>query len=144
MWIIPILIIALIAAGFVIGGKEAGSGMTLSWILWNGALAAFGALIAAAHPVAILVSFVGAPITSLCPFIGVGIVSGIVQAFLCKPQVKDLENIADDAGSIKGFYRNKILRVLLVFLLSSIGSSIGTFVAGADIIAAFSRLFNQG
>ncbi len=144
MWIIPILIIALIAAGFVIGGKEAASGMTLSWILWNGALAAFGALIAAAHPVAILVSFIGAPITSLCPFIGVGIVSGIVQAFLCKPQVKDLENIADDAGSIKGFYRNKILRVLLVFLLSSIGSSIGTFVAGADIIAAFSRLFNQG
>lgn len=143
MWIIPVLIVALIAAGFVIGGKEAGSGMTLSWVLWNGALAAFGALIAAAHPVAILVSFVGAPITSLCPFIGVGIVSGIVQAFLCKPQVKDLENIADDAGSIKGFYRNKILRVLLVFLFSSIGSSIGTFVAGADIIATFSRLFNR-
>ena len=141
MWIIPVLIVALIAAGFVIGGKDVGSGMTLSWILWNGGLAAFGALIAAAHPAAILVSFVGAPITSLCPFIGVGIISGIVQAFMCKPQVKDLENIAENAGSVKGFYKNKILRVLLVFLLSSIGSSIGTFVAGADIIAAFSRIF---
>lgn len=143
MWIIPAFIIALIAAGFVIGGKDAGSKMTLSWILWNGGLAALGALLAAAHPLAILVSFIGAPITSLCPFIGVGIVSGIVQAFLCKPQVKDLERLADDAASLKGFYRNKILRVLLVFFLSSVGSSAGTFIAGADIIAAFSRLFSK-
>lgn len=143
MWIIPAFIIALIAGGFVIGGKDAGSKMTLSWILWNGSLAALGALLAAAHPLAILVSFIGAPITSLCPFIGVGLVSGIVQAFLCKPQVKDLEKLADDAASLKGFYRNKILRVLLVFFLSSAGSSAGTFIAGADIIAAFSRLFTK-
>lgn len=143
MWIIPALIIALIAAGFVIGGKQAGSKMALGWFIWNGSLAAIGALLAAAHPAAILVSFIGAPITSLCPFIGIGIVSGIVQAFFCKPQVKDLENLADDAGSLKGFYRNKILRVLLVFILSSIGSSIGTFVAGADIIATFSRLLGK-
>lgn len=143
VWIIPILIVALIAAGFIFGGKKAGADMTISWILWNGALAAIGALAAAAHPLAILVSFIGAPVTSLCPFIGVGIVSGIVQAFICKPKVKDLENLADDAGSVKGFYRNKILRVLLVFLLSSIGSSIGTFVAGADIIASLAAIFKK-
>lgn len=142
MWIIPVLIVALIAAGFVLGGKKAGADMTLSWIIWNGALAGIGALAAAAHPLTILVSIVGAPITSLCPFIGVGIVAGIVQAAICKPQVKDLENLADDAGSVKGFYRNKILRVLLVLILASIGSSIGTFVAGADIIAAFTQIFN--
>lgn len=142
-WIIPALIVALIALGFVIGGKKAGSEMTFSWILWNGSLAALGAIISAAHPLTILVSFIGAPITSLCPFIGVGIVAGIVQAFICKPQVKDLENISDDAGSLKGFYRNKILRVLLVFFLTSIGSSVGTFVAGADIIATFAKLFGK-
>lgn len=141
MWIIPLLIIALITAGFIIGGKEAGSEMTLSWILWNGILAALGALIAAAHPLVVLVSFIGAPITSLCPFIGVGIVSGILQALIRKPQVKDLENLSEDAASIKGFYRNKILRILLVLFFASIGSSIGTFVAGADIISAFSQLF---
>lgn len=143
MWVIPLLIVGLIAAGFVLGGKKAGTDMTLSWILWNGALAAVGALVAAAHPLAILVSFVGAPITSLCPFVGVGIVSGILQAFLCKPQVKDLESLSEDAGSVKGFYRNKILRVLMVFFFSSIGSSVGTFVAGIDIIAAFAQIFNS-
>lgn len=142
VWIIPVIIISLIVLGFIFGGKKAGTDMTLSWIIWNGALAGIGALIAAAHPVTILVSILGAPVTSLCPFIGVGIVAGIVQAAICKPQVKDLENLTDDASSIKGFYRNKILRVLLILILSSIGSSIGTFVAGADIIALFSQIFN--
>ena len=117
--------------------------MALNWILWNGILAGLGALIAGGNPLTILVSFVGAPVTSLCPFIGVGIVAGIVQAAICKPQVKDLETLSDDAGSIKGFYKNKILRVLLVFLLSSVGSSIGTFAAGAGIVINLSEIISK-
>lgn len=143
MWLIPALIVAVIAFGFYIGGKDAGSKMALNWILWNGILAGLGALIAGGNPLTILVSFVGAPVTSLCPFIGVGIVAGIVQAAICKPQVKDLETLSDDAGSIKGFYKNKILRVLLVFLLSSIGSSIGTFAAGAGIVINLSEIISK-
>lgn len=142
-WAIPIIIIAMIGVGFYFGGKEKGFQMTLSWVLWNGALAAIGAVAALAHPVAILVSFLAAPLTSLCPLIGVGIVSGIMQAVLCKPKVKDLETLNDDAGSLKGFYKNRILKVLLVFLLSSIGSSIGTFVAGADIITKIAGIFHK-
>lgn len=143
MWLIPALIVAVIAFGFYIGGKDAGSKMALNWILWNGILAGFGALIAGGNPLTILVSFVGAPVTSLYPFIGVGIVAGIVQAAICKPQVKDLETLSDDAGSIKGFYKNKILRVLLVFLLSSVGSSIGTFAAGAGIVINLSEIISK-
>lgn len=143
MWLIPALIVAVIAFGFYIGGKDAGSKMALNWILWNGILAGLGALIAGGNPLTILVSFVGAPVTSLCPFIGVGIVAGIVQAAICKPQVKDLETLSDDAGSIKGFYKNKILRVLLVFLLSSVGSSIGTFAAGTGIVINLSEIISK-
>lgn len=143
MWLIPALIVAVIAFRFYIGGKDAGSKMALNWILWNGILAGLGALIAGGNPLTILVSFVGAPVTSLCPFIGVGIVAGIVQAAICKPQVKDLETLSDDAGSIKGFYKNKILRVLLVFLLSSVGSSIGTFAAGAGIVINLSEIISK-
>ena len=143
MWLIPALIVAVIAFGFYIGGKDAGSKMALNWILWNGILAGLGALIAGGNPLTILVSFVGAPVTSLCPFIGVGIVAVIVQAAICKPQVKDLETLSDDAGSIKGFYKNKILRVLLVFLLSSVGSSIGTFAAGAGIVINLSEIISK-
>lgn len=142
-WIIPVLIVVLIALGFIFGGRTTGREMVGSWIVWNGMLAAIGTLLAAGHPLTVLVAFIGAPITSLCPFIGVGVLTGIVQAVFCKPKVSDMETLQDDVTAFKGWYRNRILRVLLVFLLSSIGSSIGTFVAGAGILKTFSRFFSK-
>lgn len=139
-WLIPLIILGFIAAGFVYGGSKAGTAMLSSWILWNGVPSAVLSILALAHPVTILVSFVAAPFTSLCPFIGVGFVSGIVQAIVCKPKVHDIETLQQDVQSIKGFYRNRILRVLLVFILSSIGSSLGTFIGGADVIRTFSEI----
>ncbi|MBO7122363.1 MAG: TraB/GumN family protein [Treponema sp.] len=133
-WTIPALIVALIALGFYFGGKKMGGQFVGSWVIWNGALAAIGTLIAAGHPLTILIAFLGAPITSLCPLVGVGLLTGIVQALVKKPKVKDMETLADDAESLKGFYSNRITRVLLVFILSSLGSSIGTFAAGATIV----------
>jgi len=128
-WIIPLLIVGLITAGFFRAGFSASLEMLRYWILWNGSLAALGCIIALGHPLAILISFAGAPVTSLNPFIGVGILSGLVQALVRKPRVCDAENIAEDVTSLKGAYRNRISRVLLVFFLSSLGSSIGTFVS---------------
>jgi len=138
-FIIPVAIIALIAAGFIRAGTETGFSMILQWILWNGSLAALGAIIALAHPLAILVSFLGAPITSLNPFIGVGILSGLVQAALRKPRVCDVQNITEDTTSLKGIYRNRITRALMVFFLSSLGSVVGTFVSAGTIASLFSR-----
>ena len=140
-WIIPIAIIALVALGFALGGKHVGSEMIGSWILWNASLAALGTLIAGGHPITIVSAAVGAPITSLTPVIGVGLVTGVVQAYFCKPKVSDMENLQTDAGSIKGWYRNRLLRVLLVFLLSTLGSSAGTFIAGAGIVKSFGAFF---
>jgi pheromone shutdown-related protein TraB len=128
-FIIPAAVIALVAAGFLRAGTATGFSMMLKWVLWNGSLAAIGACIALAHPLAILVSFLGAPITSLNPFIGVGILSGLVQVTFVKPRVSDVQDIMEDAAGLKGWYRNRITRALLVFFLSSIGSSIGTFVS---------------
>ena len=142
VWAIPVLILALIAAGFVYGGMTKGLNLVGSWVFWNALLAALGALAAGGHPLAILVSAVGAPFTSLCPFVGVGMLSGIVQAIFCKPKVKDLENVQDDI-SVKGFYRNRLLRVLLVFFLSSLGSSIGTFVGGSTIVVSVAAFFKS-
>ena len=144
-WIIPVLIIAFIAAGFLLsffrGDFSEFQNMLKLWVLWNGSLAALGCIIALGHPLAILVSFLGAPITSLNPFIGVGILSGLVQAAVRKPRVSDAENISTDAASLKGVYRNRITRILLVFFLSSLGSSIATFVSGAGIVNSLIKIF---
>ncbi|MCF0224168.1 MAG: TraB/GumN family protein, partial [Fibrobacter sp.] len=136
-WTIPAVIVGLIVAGFIYGGAKLGSQMIVSWVLANAIPAGIGSVIAAAHPLTILVSMVAAPFTSLCPFIGVGFVAGILQAIICKPKVHDMETLQDDVMSLKGWYKNRILRVLLVLLLSSLGSSIGTFAGFADIVGKF-------
>ena len=128
-FILPLIIILLLVFGFIRGGAGMSLSMLITYILWNGSLAALGAIIALAHPLAILVSFFGAPITTMVPFVGVGIFSGIVQATIRKPRVGDTETIIDDVGTLRSFYRNRITRALLVFFLSSLGSSIGTFIS---------------
>ncbi len=134
-WIIPVIIIGLLVAGFIVGGKDAGITNIWLWIIWNGSLAAIGTIIAGGNIITIICAFCTAPLTSLCPLIGVGFVTGIIQAVISKPKVSDMETLQDDVCSLKGFYKNRILKVLLVFFLSSLGSSIGTFAGGADVLA---------
>ncbi|MDR3277066.1 MAG: TraB/GumN family protein [Treponema sp.] len=128
-WIIPVILLALIGLGFFRSGVEVSLAMLLRWVLWNGSLAALGALIALGHPLSILVSFVAAPIGTLNPVLSVGFFSGIVEASLRKPRVRDAETIADDVGSLRGLYRNRITRSLLVFLLSGLGGAIGNIIS---------------
>ncbi|MDR2304982.1 MAG: TraB/GumN family protein [Treponema sp.] len=128
-WIIPIAIAALIVAGFFQAGATQSLSMLLQWVLWNGSLAALGTLIALGHPLSILVSFLGAPIATINPFIGVGLFSGITEAWVRKPRVQDVENIAEDFSSLRGIYRNRVSRALLVFFLSSLGGAVGNFIS---------------
>ena len=142
-WIIPVLIVAAIALGFVFGGKEIGTDMIVTWILNNAIFAGVFTLIAGGHPLTILVAAAVSPISSLYPLIGAGIIAGIVQGLVCKPKVADMENMQQDASSLKGFYTNRILRVLLVFLLANLGSSIGALTAGASFIVVIKNLFGK-
>ena len=139
-FIIPACIIGLIVAGFIYGGVHAGTQILSTWFLWNAIPAAILTAVAFGHPLTILVGFVAAPFTSLCPFIGVGFCTAIVQAIVCKPKVSDMETLQDDVSSLKSFYKNRILRALLVFILSSLGSTLGTFIGGADIIGILSNI----
>ena len=102
--------------------------MAKYWILINGVLAAVGAIIAGGHILTVLSAFVAAPITSLNPTIAAGWVSGLTEAWIRKPRVEDFENLAQDITTIKGFRKNEITKILLVVVLSNVGSMIGTFI----------------
>lgn len=130
-WSIPLLIIGLIAWGFYDGGTQKGTEMVLIWVIMNSVLSAIGAAAAFAHPLTILTAAISAPITSLIPVIGVGYVAGPVQAYMKKPTVADLEEVPEAVESFKGFWHNPLTRVILVVLLTSIGSTIGTIGAPA-------------
>ena len=133
-WIIPTIIVVLLAVGFIIGGKDLGTQSLLVWVLSCSVPAAVMSLIGLAHPITILSAFVCAPFTALSPIIGIGIVTGLVQAYVCKPKVSDMETLQDDISSIKGIYKNRILKILLIFILSSIGTSIGNIAGLTGIV----------
>ncbi len=134
-WSIPILIVlSLFFIGLKQGAGEA-SANALYWILANGIPSSIGALIAFAHPATIFSAFAAAPITSLTPVIGAGYVCAFVQIMTRPPVVKEFEQVGNDISSLKGWWRNKLLRVFLVFILTGLGSSIGTWVGGYRIVS---------
>ncbi len=90
-----------------------------------------------AHPLTILTAVVASPITSLNPMIAAGWVAGLVEVLLSKPKVKDFERLPEDIVSVKGFWKNKITRVLLIVVLTNMGSSLGAFVALPLMAKAF-------
>jgi pheromone shutdown protein TraB len=45
------------------------------------------------------------------------------------PTVRDLEEAGNDLATARGWWSNRLTRVLLVFFFSSLGSSLGTLVA---------------
>ncbi|MFZ3579405.1 TraB/GumN family protein [Virgibacillus sp. DJP39] len=135
-WAIPIILIGIIIYTFM-ANPDAALQQTLSWILWNGSLSAIGTAIAFGHPLTVLTAFVAAPITSLDPITAAGWFAGFVQAYFVRPNVRDFENLTDDVYTLKGFWNNKVTRILLVVVLANLGSSLGTFIGGADVIRLF-------
>ncbi len=138
---VPWVIVALVLTGFAIGfsrNSELGWQLVMDWVLINGGLSALGALIAGAHPLTVLTAFIAAPLTSLNPTIGAGMVTAAVEAWIRKPTVADFSDIRRDTTNLKGWWKNRVTRILLVFLLSTLGSAIGTYVAGFRILERLS------
>ena len=127
-WLLPAAIVGLLVAGFFRSGWQLSLTMLWKWVLVSGTLSAVGALVTLAHPLTIAAAFIGAPITTLNPFIGIGLVTGVLEALLRKPRVSDFENLSVDMLTVRGFFRNRVTHILLVFLFSSLGAMIGNFI----------------
>jgi len=138
--VFPWIVVSLILLGFVMGfnrSPELGLTMVTDWVLLNGTLSGVGALIAGAYPLTILTAIIAAPITSLNPMIGAGMVCGLVEVSMRKPRVADFAGLREAITSFNGWWKNRVTRTLLVFGLTTIGSAIGTYLGGAMI---FGRL----
>jgi len=134
---LPWLVLVLVATGFIIGfsrSPELGLALVATWVIINGTLSALGALLAGGHPLTVLTALLAAPLTSLNPTIGAGMVTGAVEAWLRKPRVADFESLRDDVVHLSGWWKNRVSRVLLVFMFSNLGSAIGTWVAGFRMV----------
>jgi len=128
-WTFSLAIVGVFVAGFFSSGAQGGLRMFTWWALITAAFSSAGALILLAHPLTIAASAVAAPITTLHPLLAAGWVAGLAEATLRKPQVKDFLALQDDIVSLRGFFRNKITRLLLLVAVVNLTTSIGTFVA---------------
>jgi len=133
---LPWLIVLLVFIGFGIGfyrSPELGMTLVVEWVVINGGLSALGAAIAGGHILTVISAFIAAPITSLNPTIGAGFVTALVEAYIRKPTVGDFSKLRSDTSSLKGWRQNRVARTLLVFVLSTLGSAAGTYLAGFRI-----------
>ncbi len=138
-WLVPgLIVLSLILIGVRQGAAEF-TANAVYWIMAHGIPTAVGALIALAHPATIVSAFAASPVTSLSPLIGAGYVCAFIQLMTCPPVVKEFELVSKDIATFKGWWLNKLLRIFLVFLFTTVGSILGTWIGGYRI---FNTLFN--
>ena len=125
-WGVPSLVLGLLlyigaAKGIAVAGQN-----LLLWIVAAGVPTTIGAAAALAHPGVVALAFFVAPVTGLIPVIGAGHVLAFLQAYWAPPIVREFESLTEDVARLFQWWRSRLLRVLLVFLLTTLGSLLGT------------------
>lgn len=138
-WLLTALIVGSIVYIGATKGVDEARDNALIWVLAHSIPSAMGGLVALGHPLTILSAFLSAPLTALSPLIGVGYVTAFVQTYLVPPRVHEFQSVGDEMARVGAWWRNRLLRVFLVFILTSIGGVLGTWFAGARILANLMR-----
>ena len=134
-WGIPVaIILAFVYIGFEFGADKLADNVVF-WALATGVPAAFGAAIALAHPLAIISAFFLAPITTLHPLIGVGMFTGLIQAYFCPPRVFEMETASEDLWKPSRWWKSRFTRVILAFIFPGLPTVIGSIVGIEKIVS---------
>lgn len=134
---LPWVVAAIIITGFIIGftrSSDLGWQLVTDWVVINGTLTAIGAVLARGHPLTILGGFLAAPLTSLNPTIGAGMVTAAIQTALRPPLMRDFEELRERVTEVGYWWSNRLTRVLLVFVFCTAGSAAATYIAGFRIV----------
>ncbi len=132
--VIGVFLVGGFAWGFWQGGVDVGSDLLIQWVLATGVLGAIGCAIAGGHPLSILAAFISSPLTPLHPALASGTVSAFVEATLRKPTYADFMALRDDVQTVKGWWKNRVARILLNFFLTSLGTAIGVWTGGLRML----------
>jgi len=133
--LIGYVIIAMLIGGFAYGfsrGAEVGRDLISFYVFATGGLAALGAIIGGAHILSALAALVSAPLTVLHPALSSGMFSAAAEIWLRKPQVADFQALRDDLKHWRNWWKNRVTRVLLVFILTNLFTTIGVYLTGIE------------
>lgn len=135
---LTIFVLGGFAFGFWQGGLDVGTDLIVQWVLATGLLGALGCAIAGGHPLSILAAFIASPLTPLHPALASGTISALVEANLRKPTYADFMALRDDVQQWRGWWHNRVSRLLVIFFLTSLGTAIGVWTGGLRMLG---RLF---
>lgn len=139
-WIISLVLIGFLVS-FIAVNKDLGFNQLKNWFLINGSFCALGILLVKGNILSAITGFLTAPFTILHPLLAAGWFAGLTEAKIIKPQVKDFENLALDTKTLKGFFSNKVTRILLVVVSANLFSMLAGFISSVDLIKNFLSLF---
>lgn len=131
---ITTLVLGGIGWGFWHGGTALGTDLLKQWVFFTAGLAAVGCIAAGGHPLSILAGAIAAPLKPFRPGLPSGMFSALVELRIRKPAYGDFLALRDDAQTLRGWYRNRVSRVVLNFVLTNLGTGIGVWLAGARIV----------
>lgn len=132
-WIIPGLIILLFVYALY-SNIDKGLVQIGTWMIYNSSFAALFTALSLAHPVSILIAFISAPFSAIHPLVACGWFVALYEAKVKKPTVKDAQSITEDISSVKGFFSNRITRILFSMLMANLGSIVGTLISSLDLV----------
>jgi pheromone shutdown-related protein TraB len=127
-WLVPALFVVALIWGWRSSNSHSLVEMMLAWIAPTSIGAGLLTLIGGGHPLTVLSAVVVAPIAAIHPLLGTAMVTGLVEAWLRRPSVADCERLPEDIQTLRGFWRNPVTRILLVAILSGLGTAIGFWV----------------
>ena len=135
-WIAIALFVAIAVAIGLLFKRDLGHGTDAlrDWVLFTGGFAALGTLLGGGHPLSVIASFVVAPLKPFRPGIPTGAVAAGTEMWLRKPRVADFDTLRHDVSEWTGWWKNRVSRTLLVFMLANLGTILGEYIAGFRIL----------
>lgn len=131
--ILTVLLLGGIGWGFAHGGLKLGAGLIVQWVVFTVGCTLVGAALAGAHPLSVLAGAISAPFKPFRPGMPSGMFSALTELRIRKPAYADFLALRDDTQSLRGWYRNRVTRVVLVFMLTCFGTIAGEWLALARI-----------
>ncbi len=131
---IAILVAIFAAIGWAFHrSPELGTQALIAWVLMTGCGAAIGAIISAGHPLSVIAAFIAAPLKPFRPGIPAGGVSALTEVWLRRPRVGDFDSLREDLVHASGWWKNRVARTLMLFMLVNLGTIAGEYLAGIHI-----------
>jgi pheromone shutdown-related protein TraB len=133
-WALPVLVAGVLYFGWYTHASSGLVHMLTAWIVSTGLGCALLTASAGARPLAVVAGFLSAPVVTLYPRTSAGLLPALVQAALRRPTQAHCASILESIATLRGWYRNPATRLLLVYLLSALGASLGAVIGAVWMI----------